>query len=197
MGKSRKSSQSTEASIDVVVRSAKREDARVIAKLARELNAHEGDPERHFTEKVILRDSFGRTPQFKCLLVEVSGKIVGYALLLEAYETGWAARGLYLNDLYVTARARRKGAGRALMAACAAEARRREKTYLWWASKIGNKKAHAFYKNVGATHEPVIAHALTFDKFDALAKEGRARRSPAKKDMRNEMKHVIPLGVYK
>ncbi len=186
MTKTRKNTPKKKPADDVVVRPAVRADARVIAKLARGLNLHEGDPTGNFTEKVVLRDGFGRTPQFKCLLAELRGKVVGYALLVDAYETGWGARGLYLNDLYVEERARRRGVARALVAACAAVAKRRKKTYVWWASKSGNKRAQAFYKKVGAFEERVVAHALAFKAFEAMAAEGRVRRSAERKARRKK-----------
>ena len=77
-----------------------------------------------------------------------------------------------MNDLHVTEGARRLGIGRALVAASAAEAKRRGKSYLWWAARAWNDDARAFYKTLGAIEESVTAHALVFEKFEALAKQG-------------------------
>ncbi|MEQ9447687.1 MAG: GNAT family N-acetyltransferase, partial [Rhodospirillaceae bacterium] len=170
----------------LIVRKAVRRDAPAIAKLGRELNRHQKEPTRYFTLTAILKDGFGRVPQFQCLIAELNGKSVGYALMVPAYETGWAARGLYINDLHVTASARGKGVGRALVAACAAFAKQQKKTFRWWASKSWNKQAQAFYKGLGAIHEPVVAHALTFDSFEALAKEGAISRGRRKSPRRHK-----------
>ena len=86
--------------------------------------------------------------------------------------SGYAARGIYLCDLYVVPHARRQKVGRALIAAVARRAQARGRTFLWWASRDWNVEAQAFYKTLGVRNEPVMAHALTFATFDALAGEG-------------------------
>jgi len=158
--------------MNIVIRQATCGDAAVLAQLARELNIHQQDPTEFFTMEKVLADGFDSDPQFIALLAECDGAAVGYALLVPAYETGWAARGFYLNDLHVTESARRLGIGRALVTAAAAEAKRHGKSYLWWAAKAWNDEARAFYKALGAIEEPVTAHALVFEKFENLAKEG-------------------------
>jgi GNAT superfamily N-acetyltransferase len=67
---------------------------------------------------------------------------------------------------------RRQGIGRALVAAVALRASREGRGYLWWKSRVWNEEAKQFYTALGATTEPVNAHALTFAAFDAMAKEG-------------------------
>ncbi|MBM3534117.1 MAG: GNAT family N-acetyltransferase [Alphaproteobacteria bacterium] len=69
----------------------------------------------------------------------------------------------YLADLYVRPEARRSGAGRALVQAVAAEAKRRERSFLWWTSLAANAEAHAFYAAIGATAHEIRAHALIVD----------------------------------
>ena len=49
-----------------------------------------------------------------------------------AYDTEHAARGLYLQDLYVVPEARRQGAGRALMAAVARACQADGGCYVFW-----------------------------------------------------------------
>ncbi len=156
----------------VTVRPAVAEDAPAITALSLELNTHQGDPIEHFTLDAVLRDGFDADPQFHVLLAELDGTPVGYALLTTAYETSFAARGLYLVDILVTASARQHGVGRALMAASAAEAKRRGTTFLWWVSKAWNTDAQAFYRALGAIEEPVVAHALVTERFEELAAEG-------------------------
>lgn len=158
--------------MSLTVRSAVAGDAPAIAAFGLELNAHQGDPTEHFTVDAILRDGFGADPQFTVLLAELDGTPVGYALLSGAYETSYAARGLYLSDILVTQTARKHGVGRALLAAAAAEAKRRGTTFVWWVSKAWNTEAQAFYRELGAVEEPVVAHAIVFDRFEELAAEG-------------------------
>lgn len=156
----------------LTIRPATETDVPAIAALARQLNEHQGDPAEHFTAKAVRRDGFGEAPQFWVLLAEWDGTPIGYALFHDAYDTCFAARGLYLCDLFVEAGARRHGAGRALVAAVAQVAKRRDKSFVWWASKAWNAEAQGFYRALGAVEEPVIAHAIHGAPFDRLATEG-------------------------
>lgn len=156
----------------VRVRALERRDAEGLARLAAELNAHQGDPTEHFTAEAVLRDGFGPEPAFRALVAEADGELLGYALLVPAYETAWAASGYYLSDLHVTESARRRGVGRALVAAAAAEARRQGKSYLWWATRAWNDEAQAFYRRLGAFDEALHAHVLPQMAFEELARHG-------------------------
>jgi ribosomal protein S18 acetylase RimI-like enzyme len=155
------------------VREATRSDVASIRRLAKALNVFHKDPTHLFTAAVVRRDGFGPSRAFAVLVAEQRGAVVGYALFLDAYEPVYAARGLYLCDVYVVPRARRSGVGRALIAAVAAHARRRRRTFVWWVARAWNKPAQRFYRTLGAVEEKVVAHAVTFDAFEALAKEGR------------------------
>lgn len=152
------------------MRLARREDAEDLARLAAELNAHQGDPTENFTPDVILRDGFGPEPHFVALLAELQGSAVGYALLVPAYETGWGAPGYYLNDMHVTASARRRGVGSALLVAAAEHTVAAGRRYLWWATRAWNVEAQDFYRALGAFDEPLFAHVLPEGELLALAK---------------------------
>jgi len=157
---------------DLVIRRAGPRDAAVLARLVHQLNAHQGDPTDRFDACVARRDLLTRTAPARVLLAELDGQPAGYALLMPAYESAHAARGFYVADFFVTEAARARGVGRALMAACADEARRRGTTFLWWVSKAWNVEAQDFYRKLGAVEEPVMAHALTFERFATMADEG-------------------------
>lgn len=169
---------------DLVIRPAKRRDAEAIAALARELNLHQGDPVGHFTACAVRRDFFGRGRVGVLLIAHLDGRPAGYAMLTPSYETGWAARGCYLNDIHVTEAARRRGVGRALLAAAAAHAKSQRASYMWWCSKAWNVDAQDFYRKIGAREEPVMAHALTGARFERLAAEDDADRARRKNSKR-------------
>ena len=156
-------------SAGVVIRPATIEDAPALALLVAALRAHQGDPIGHLNEAALRRDGFGEDPEFAILVAERERRPVGYALFTESYEPAFAARGLYLADLYVRPEARRSGAGRALVGAVAAEARRRERRFVWWTSLAANAEAHVFYASLGAITHEIRAHALILEAFDALA----------------------------
>jgi GNAT superfamily N-acetyltransferase len=153
------------------VRPAAREDAALLAAMIEELNAHQKEPTGSVTAEAVLRDGFGERPEFAALLAEIGGEPVGYALYHPSWSTEVGEPGFFLYDLYVRDAARGRGAGRALMAALARLAREQGRTFLWWCSKPWNREAQAFYRGVGAIEEPVQAHALLGDAFQALASE--------------------------
>lgn len=147
-------------------------DAAAIAAMSARFRAALGEPPDHLTEAAVLRDGFGPDPEFEVILAEVDGDIAGYALFLNGYEPTYAARGLYLADLYIEVHWRRRGIARAMVAAVAAESRRRGRTFVWWVTLANNTEAQAFYRTLGVVAVPMLAHAATpFDGFEALADE--------------------------
>lgn len=98
------------------IRPAGPDDASTIVRLIRELAAYEKlEDQARATEEDILRDGFGPTPRFECLLAEIDGKAMGFALFFHNYSTFEGRAGLYLEDIYVDPAARGSGLGRALM----------------------------------------------------------------------------------
>jgi GNAT superfamily N-acetyltransferase len=67
-------------------------------------------------------DALTRPPRFEALLAVVDGRVAGYAVFFMAYSTFLARPTLYLEDLFVQPAQRFRGAGSALLRACAAEA---------------------------------------------------------------------------
>lgn len=156
------------------VRAATAHDGAAVAELARGLNAQEGDPTEHFDAAAFVRHGVGDRPAFETLVAEVDGRIVGYALFHDSWDTAHAVRGVYLGDVFVRPEARRAGVGRALLAGVARAARARDARFVWWTAKPGNRAALAFYARLGARSEPVVAHALAWGAFERLADEGAA-----------------------
>jgi GNAT superfamily N-acetyltransferase len=153
------------------IRDATREDGPELLALVRGLNQHQRDPVEHFDAEILERDVFGQDAYLGTLVAEHDGALAGYAFFHDAYESGYAQRGLYLCDLYVTPAARRSGVGRALVAAVAKRATEGGRTFLWWAARAWNEEARGFYASLGATEEAVTAHALTFTASETLAEE--------------------------
>jgi len=144
------------------VRDAAPRDAERIARMANRLALLTAGVAGRMTPARVETDLI-RRPGLGCLVAERDGVAAGYALYTEAYETAYAARGLYLSDLYVMAEARRRGLARALMAEIARRAEAGGGQFVWWVVAPGGEEAHAFYDGLGATREEVAARAL----FDA------------------------------
>lgn len=158
----------------VAVRAARRDDAAALTTLIEALNRHEEDPVEHMTLEHVQADLFGVEPWLEGVIAERDGEAVGYALFHRTYETAYAARGLYVQDLFVSEGARGRGVGGALVTAVTRRAIELGASFLWWTSKSWNRSAHAAYAAWGATDEVVHAHALFGPPFDRMAK-GNAR----------------------
>jgi len=158
-----------------MVRDACQKHAPALLELVRALIAQQRDPLDHFDTAALARDVFGEDSFLRALVAEREGALIGYAFFHDAYESTYAQRGVYLCDLYVAPEARRSGAGRALAAGVAAAAKAMGRKFVWWTAKDWNDEARGLYDALGAVCEPVTAHAVIFDDFEALAKEGRSQ----------------------
>ena len=155
----------------VTIRPATPADAEAIARLADELNADQGEPTGLFTPDLIRREAFRDHPEFRLLVAERAGEVVGYALFHPTFATELGQRGFYLYDLAVTASARGQGIGRALVAGVARVAKEEGRGFLWWSTKAGNEAARAFYARLGAEEEESRSHALVGEALERLAAE--------------------------
>jgi ribosomal protein S18 acetylase RimI-like enzyme len=156
----------------VEVRPATIADAATIAKLVQALSLEEGHPAPPLRSEDVRVEGFGPAPRFRVLIAELNGRASGYALYYRAYATDHAARGFYLQDLYVRPEARRRGIGRALMAALARACRADGGSYLFWNALERNQAARAFYQRIGACEERVVTLSLQQDALVRLAEAG-------------------------
>jgi GNAT superfamily N-acetyltransferase len=102
---------------NVTIRAATAADAGTIVRLIRALAEFEKlADEVRITEADALRDGFGERPCFECLLAEVDGEAVGFALFFANYSTFEGRPGIFVEDLYVAETARGLGIGRQLLA---------------------------------------------------------------------------------
>lgn len=137
---------------DSRIRPARPSDAARIVELMRELAQYE-KLEHLFenTEDRVARSFFGSDPAAHCLIGEMDGQIEGYAVYFRSYSTFLGQHGLYLEDLYVTPKARKSGLGKALLQGVANEAHRAGYRRLDWAVLDWNELAIDFYRRIGAT----------------------------------------------
>ena len=99
----------------------------------------------------VRRHGFGRRPYFETLLCFRGRAVIGFALYFFTYSTFLARPTLYLEDLFVVPEERERGAGRALLAACARVAVRRGCGRMEWAVLDWNAPAIGFYDRLGAS----------------------------------------------
>jgi ribosomal protein S18 acetylase RimI-like enzyme len=155
----------------VRVRAAVLADAETIAAFSDALSREEGHPASALQARHVRDEGFGSRARFRALIAELGGRPIGYALFYPAYATEHAARGLYLQDLYVAPEARRQGAGRALMAAVARACAADGGCYLFWNARPENRAGLAFYRAIGARQEPTVTLSLQPDALGQLARE--------------------------
>jgi GNAT superfamily N-acetyltransferase len=142
----------------VSVRRATRADVPAIVRLVRELAAFEKLPGPDDAAAARLADDFGS--RYDAWVAEVGGEIVAYAIAFETYGSFHARPLLWLEDVYVTPKARRAGLSRELLEALAEHGRRRGCERMAWAVLDWNVEAKAFYAKIGARRKPWEWHEL-------------------------------------
>ena len=133
------------------IRPATPADVPLILRFIRELAAYEREPESVLaTEHDLLRDGFGPSPNFRCVIAESNSEPAGFALFFTSYSTWRGHHGIRLEDLYVTPAARGQGIGRALLSHLAQIAVAEGCPRLEWDVLAWNQPAIAFYQALGA-----------------------------------------------
>jgi GNAT superfamily N-acetyltransferase len=133
------------------IRPAAPADVPLILSLIRELAVYEKLADQVSATEADLKTAlFGARPHAECVIAELGGKPVGFALFFHNFSTFLAKPGIYLEDLYVKQELRGKGVGRALLAHLASLAVRRGCGRFEWAVLDWNEPAIGFYKSLGA-----------------------------------------------
>jgi GNAT superfamily N-acetyltransferase len=158
----------------VSIRNAEPADAATIVRLIRELAVFENLLDQvRITEADVLRDGFGARRCFECLLAEVGGEAVGFAIHRPHYSTFEGRPGLFVEDLFVAEQARELGVGRLLMARLAAIAHERGCSHMNLAVLHWNP-AREFYHRIGFSHlEEWLPYGISGDELTRLAADDR------------------------
>jgi GNAT superfamily N-acetyltransferase len=97
---------------------------------------------------------FGDKPVAECIVGEVDGQVVAFALFFTNFSTFLAKPGLYLEDLYVQPAQRGTGLGKALLEHLGRLAAERGCGRFEWSVLDWNERAIRFYEGMGATVMP-------------------------------------------
>src|SRR2546428_11375297 len=97
----------------LVIRKAEPRDVPLMLAFIRELAEYEKEPQAVVaTEEDLLRDGFGQSPRYFCLVADWEGTPAGFAFYFHFY-SAWLGRwGVYLEGLDVTPGPRGRGIGR-------------------------------------------------------------------------------------
>jgi len=130
-------------------------DVPQILTFIRDLATYEREPDAVIaTEADLLRDGFGPTKRFHCIIAELTTTdtttAAGFALYFYNYSTWRGHAGIYLEDLYVSPEHRRKGIGKALLTRVAAIAVAEGCPRYEWAVLDWNTPSIDFYQQLGA-----------------------------------------------
>jgi GNAT superfamily N-acetyltransferase len=137
--------------MQISIRTARPNDMSVVLNLIQELAVYEKAPNEVInTVENLIKDGFGDSKIFDCIVAENNLTIVGFALYFTGYST-WKGRTLYLEDILVTESFRGKGVGSSLFEAVVNEAKKRGVKRMDWQVLEWNEPAIQFYKKYKAT----------------------------------------------
>jgi GNAT superfamily N-acetyltransferase len=133
------------------IRAATAADAEAIHRFVFELATFERDPGAVANTPANLAAQLSQErPPFECVVAEDGGEPLGFGLYFFNYSTWTGRPGLYIEDLYVTPAARKRGAGKALFLAMVDVARERGCGRMEWSVLDWNAGAIEFYRAFGA-----------------------------------------------
>jgi GNAT superfamily N-acetyltransferase len=135
----------------LALRAATADDAVLLCDFVRELAEFEGlTHECAITPEAVAEHVLGPRRCSAAIIAESDGQPAGFALYYRTFSTFAAKPGIFLEDLYVRPDFRKRGIGRALLAAVAQIAHARAGGRLEWTALKWNSKALALYESVGA-----------------------------------------------
>ena len=133
------------------IRAVKTGDEEVILVLLHELAVYEKLTDRfRITRDVIVRDYLCERPFIECDLAFADANPAGIATWYWTYGSFAAARGIYLEDLFVRPELRGRGIGKALLAGLARRALKGGAGRVEWSVLDWNKPSIDFYESLRA-----------------------------------------------
>ena len=151
-------------------RFATEKDVATILDLIKRLAEYEKAADRVIATEEMLRASLFEQRYAEVLLVEVDGRLVGFALFFHNFSTWLGRPGLFLEDLFVLPDMRGKGYGKGLLQHLGRIAVERGCGRLEWNCLNWNKPSIDFYLSLGATPmDDWTTYRLEGKTLDALA----------------------------
>lgn len=137
----------------VIIREAKKSDAKAIHELIVELAIFEKEPDAvKVTVEELAEDGFGPNPAYKCIVAESNGDVVGFALYYMRYST-WKGRCVYLEDFLVKNEMRSQGIGDLLFKEILAISEKLNVRLITWQVLDWNESAIKFYDKYNSVYD--------------------------------------------
>lgn len=155
----------------IEIRQATVEDSALILSLVTELAIYEkAENEVIATKSDIENSLFGSDSTTNAVICNIDNEPIGFAVYFYNYSTWLGKRGLYLEDLYISPKYRRAGAGKALLKHLAQIAISKNCGRFEWSVLDWNEPAIRFYQSIGArSQDEWVAYRLTGKALEELA----------------------------
>ena len=135
----------------VELRHACEQDVDLIMTFITDLAIYEKEPDAVTATPNHIRETlFCDNPQVFCLIAEVEGNAIGFAVYFFSYSTWLGQHGIYLEDLFITPEHRGVGAGKLLLKELAKIAVEHNCGRVEWSVLDWNEPSIKFYESLGA-----------------------------------------------
>ena len=151
----------------IVVRPFEDRDARGLTGLMAEMARGYGatiEPSR-----VVVAEVVRRARAVDVIVAAEGDALVGFVTFASLYPVAGLLSFTYVQQIYVTAKARRLGVARGLIGAVARAARARGDIRIEWSTAQDNVAARAFYDGLGAVGHEKVQYVLSGRELDQLA----------------------------
>jgi GNAT superfamily N-acetyltransferase len=154
---------------EFTIRRARPGDEETIYNLLREFAEFEFRLDEYMmTPEIVRRDVFGPAPKLFVALAFRDDAAAGLANWYWTYSSFAAKRGMFIEDIFVLPKFRKKGLGKLFLSYLAKESEREGAQRMDWMVLDWNEKAMLFYKNLGSR---MVAEWITFRlEGDAMKK---------------------------
>ena len=152
-------------------RFANKDDAGILLGFIKELAEYEHMESDCIADEKTLCERLFENKKAEVLLAYEDTTPIGYALFFHSFSTFIGKDGIYLEDLYITPCARKKGHGKKLFTEVAKIAEARGCARLEWSCLDWNTSSIEFYLSLGAVAmDGWTMYRLTEDKIKSLCK---------------------------